>query len=92
MEPVEYKNAEPFVEEKYKSTLEESDVEEESDSTESKGDTYQLARDRKNRAIKPPKRYAAADLIVYALSAAHEINDDELRIYQEAITSKNRMS
>ena len=65
--------------------------EEGSESTESGSNTYQLARDRKRRTIRPPKRYAVADLIVYALSAAHEINDDEPKTYQKAITSKNSL-
>ncbi|KAH9684927.1 hypothetical protein KPL70_013734 [Citrus sinensis] len=65
--------------------------EEGSESTESGGNTYQLARDRKKRTIRPPKRYAVVDLIAYALSAAHEINDDEPKTYQEAITSKNSL-
>ncbi|KAH9803501.1 hypothetical protein KPL71_001790 [Citrus sinensis] len=65
--------------------------EEGSESTESGGNTYQLARDRKRRTIRLPKRYAVTDLIAYALSAAHEINDDELKTYQEAITSKNSL-
>ncbi|KAH9754460.1 hypothetical protein KPL71_015451 [Citrus sinensis] len=65
--------------------------EEGSESTKSGGNTYQLARDRKRRTIRPPKRYVVADLIAYALSAAHEINDDEPKTYQEAITSKNNL-
>ena len=65
--------------------------EEGSESTESGSNTYQLARDRKMRTIRPPKRYAVADLIAYALSATHEINDDEPKTYQEAITSKNNL-
>ncbi|KAH9658397.1 hypothetical protein KPL70_023479 [Citrus sinensis] len=63
----------------------------EHESAESEEDTYQLARDRKKRTIRPPKRYAVADLIAYALNAAQELNDDEPRTYQEAITSKNKL-
>ncbi|KAH9679108.1 reverse transcriptase Ty1/copia-type domain-containing protein [Citrus sinensis] len=62
-----------------------------SESTESGSNTYQLARDRKMRTIRPPKRYAVVDLITYTLSAAHEINDNEPKTYQEAITSKNSL-
>ena len=41
--------------------------------------------------IRPPKRYAMADLIAYALTAAQELNDDEHRTYQEVITGKNKL-
>lgn len=40
-----------------------------------------MTRDRKMRVIKPPKIYAMADLIVYALTATHELNDDKPRTY-----------
>ena len=63
----------------------------EHESAESEKDTYQLARDRKRRTIRPPKRYAVADLIAYALTAAQELNDDEPRTYQKAITGKNKL-
>ncbi|KAH9681219.1 hypothetical protein KPL71_026889 [Citrus sinensis] len=66
-------------------------AEEELKSTECGSNTYQLARDRKRRTIRPPKRYAVADLIAYALSTAQEINDDEPKTYQEAITSNNNL-
>ena len=56
--------------------------EEGSESTESGSNTYQLAKDRKIRTIIPPKRYAVADLIAYALLVTHEINDDEPKTYQ----------
>ncbi|KAH9706020.1 Integrase catalytic domain-containing protein [Citrus sinensis] len=63
----------------------------EHESAESEEDVYQLARDRKRRTIRPPKRYAVADLIAYVLTAAQELNDDEPRTYQEAITGKNKL-
>lgn len=50
-----------------------------------------MARNRKRRNIRPPKRYIVADLIAYALTAAYELNDDELMTYQEAITSKKKL-
>ncbi|KAH9723770.1 hypothetical protein KPL70_007243 [Citrus sinensis] len=59
--------------------------------SESEEDTYQLARDRKRRTIRPPKRYAIVDLTAYALTAAQELNNDEPRTYQEAITGKNKL-
>lgn len=45
----------------------------------------------KRRAIRLPRIYAEVDLILYARIAAQEINDDELRTYQEAITSQNKL-
>ncbi|KAH9648039.1 Integrase catalytic domain-containing protein [Citrus sinensis] len=56
------------------------------ESAESEEDTYQLARDRKRRTIRPPKIYVVADLIAYALNAAQEP-----WTYQEAITGKNKL-
>lgn len=68
----------------------ESEIREEAESTETEGDTYQLARDGKRRAIKAPKRYAVTKLIAYALTAGHEINDEEPWIYQEVISGKHK--
>lgn len=45
----------------------------------------------KRRAIRLPRIYAEVDLILYARIAAQEINDDELRTYQETITSQNKL-
>lgn len=73
---------------KRKNVDDEYDVMEESDLTKSDGETYQLARDRKRRQIKPPKRYI--DLTAYALSAANEINDNERKTYHDTIISKNK--
>ncbi|KAH9779520.1 Integrase catalytic domain-containing protein [Citrus sinensis] len=63
----------------------------EHESAESEEDIYQLARDRKRKTIRPPKRYAMADLIAYVLTVAQELNNDEHRTYQEAITGKNKL-
>ncbi|KAH9666456.1 hypothetical protein KPL70_020645 [Citrus sinensis] len=63
----------------------------EHESAESEEDTYQLARDRKRRTIRPPRRNVMADLIEYALTAAQELNDDKPKTYQEAITGKNKL-
>ncbi|KAH9718762.1 hypothetical protein KPL71_022343 [Citrus sinensis] len=49
---------------------------------------YQLARDRQMRVIKTPKRFAYADLIAYALTAAHELDNDEPKTYREAVSGK----
>lgn len=35
--------------------------------------------------------YVLADLIAFALTIAHEISDDELRIYKEAVDSKDKL-
>ena len=50
---------------------------------------YQLARDREGREIRVPKKYAYADLIAYALTAAHELDYDEPKTYKEAVSGKN---
>ena len=50
---------------------------------------YQLARDREMRVIRAPKKYAYADLIAYALTAAHELDYDEPKTYKEAVSGKN---
>lgn len=92
MEPGDKQKLEPLATEKSGNADEESDVEIRSKSVESEGDTYQLARDREKRIIRPPRKYIVLDLIAYALSAAHEINDDEPRTYLEVMTSKNRLN
>ena len=48
---------------------------------------YQFVRDREKRVIKPPKRYAYADPIAFALTVAHEVEPDEPRTYSEAVKS-----
>lgn len=50
-----------------------------------------MAKDGKRSAIKPPRGYAAIDLIGYTLTATHKLNDDEQSTYEEAITSKNKL-
>ena len=50
---------------------------------------YQLARDRQKRVIKTPKRFTYADLIAYALTAAHELDNDEPKTYREAVSGKD---
>ncbi|KAL6312488.1 hypothetical protein AAG906_032849 [Vitis piasezkii] len=49
---------------------------------------YCLAKDRTRRHIKPPQRYAYADLVAYALSMAKSIEMEEPQTYHEAITSR----
>ncbi|KAH9670611.1 hypothetical protein KPL70_017043 [Citrus sinensis] len=67
------------------------DLPEREDESEGEDDLrdYQLVRDRKKREIKPPKRYAYADLIAFALSATQGIEEDELKSYTEAVSSKD---
>lgn len=48
---------------------------------------YNLARNREMRQIRPPKRYSYADLVVYALSVAEDIEVHESCTYHEVITS-----
>ncbi|KAH9649116.1 hypothetical protein KPL70_025868 [Citrus sinensis] len=57
---------------------------------ESQLQSYQLARDRVKRPTRPPRRYGYADLITYALEAAHEIDDKEPKTFNDAIQSKFR--
>ncbi|KAH9650014.1 hypothetical protein KPL70_026198 [Citrus sinensis] len=52
---------------------------------------YQLAKDRKRRTIRPPKRYGYADLISYALATSHEIDETELKSYKEAVNSTSNV-
>ena len=52
---------------------------------ESEIQSYQLARDRVKRPMRPPRRYGYADLITYALEAAHEIDDEEPKTFNDAI-------
>ena len=42
-------------------------------------------RDMEKRVIRPPKRYAHADLIAFALTVSHELDSDEPKIYSKAI-------
>lgn len=81
MERGDKRKLEPLATEKSGNADEESDVEIRSKSVESEADTYQFARDRERITIWPPRKYIVADLITYALSATHEINDDEPRTY-----------
>ncbi|KAH9781301.1 hypothetical protein KPL71_008412 [Citrus sinensis] len=53
--------------------------------TEAQHQEYQLIRDREKRKVKAPLRYGYADLIAYALTASHQIDDDEPKNYKEAI-------
>ncbi|KAG8483857.1 hypothetical protein CXB51_023418 [Gossypium anomalum] len=48
---------------------------------------YSIAKDRTRREIKPPKKYAEADLVSYALNVAEDIDaNQELSNYSEAIS------
>ena len=42
-------------------------------------------RDREKRITRPPKKYAYADLIAFALTAAHKLDTDEPKTYSEAV-------
>lgn len=45
----------------------------------------------KRRAIKLQNRYTFAYLIDYVLTAAHEVNDNEPRTYEEVVNSKDKL-
>ena len=49
---------------------------------------YQLARDRTRREIKPPRRYAEADLIAHALASVSPEEIPDPTTYDEAVSSK----
>lgn len=53
-------------------------------------ESYQLARDRKRRIIKPPQRLGHADLISYAFSIASQFQDDEPINLKEAMNSNDK--
>lgn len=46
---------------------------------------YQLARDRAKRTIKPPHKYAYADMVSFALTVASEIDDSDPVSLKEAM-------
>lgn len=48
--------------------------------------SYQLARDRTRREIRPPIRYRQSDLVSFALYTALEVELQEPKSYSEAIT------
>ena len=49
-----------------------------------------IVKDRKRRVVKPPKRYAQADVISFALAIAEEIDDIVPRSYEEVMKSKDK--
>ena len=48
---------------------------------------YNLARDRARRQIRPPQRYAHAEIVSFALSVAEEIERQDPITFHEAIIS-----
>lgn len=50
---------------------------------------YQLTRDREKRKVKAPERLGYVDLIAYALTTAHELENEEPKRYTEAIASQH---
>ena len=48
---------------------------------------YSIAKNRTRREIKPPKKYAEADLVAYALNVAEDIDaNQEPSNYSKAVT------
>lgn len=47
---------------------------------------YMLARDRTRRTIKPPTRFSNTDMLYFALNVAENIECEEPKNYQEAIS------
>ncbi|XP_041000938.1 secreted RxLR effector protein 161-like [Juglans microcarpa x Juglans regia] len=50
--------------------------------------TYQLARDRERKVIKPPQRYGQVELTAFALTVAEEVIEMEPKTFKEAMASK----
>ena len=51
---------------------------------------YSIAKNRTKREIKPPKKYAEADLVAYALNVAEDIDaNQEPSNYSEAVSCKD---
>ncbi|KAH9696398.1 hypothetical protein KPL71_023151 [Citrus sinensis] len=48
---------------------------------------YQLTRDRQERQVRAPERLGYADLIAYALTTAHEVDQEEPKTYEEAVAN-----
>lgn len=48
-----------------------------------------MARDRERRQIRPPARYANADIVHYALNIEAELVDSEPLTYAQAVASKD---
>ncbi|KAH9722760.1 Integrase catalytic domain-containing protein [Citrus sinensis] len=46
---------------------------------------YQLTRDRQKRQVRAPESLGYANLIAYALTAAHEVDQEEPKTYEEAV-------
>ena len=65
-------------------------VQDEPVATEQPLGTYNLARDRQRRMIRPPQRFGHADMICYAVNTAEEVEHEEPKSYKEAIKSKEK--
>ncbi|KAH9670332.1 hypothetical protein KPL70_016941 [Citrus sinensis] len=65
-----------------------SEIHQQEQEPQRQGQGYQLTRDTAKRQIKQTRRYGYADLISYALAAAHQIDEDEPKAYKEAVQSK----
>lgn len=53
-------------------------------------DSYNLARDRQRRQIKPPEKYGQADLAWYALNTAEKLDHKEPSSFKEVQDSKEK--
>ena len=53
-------------------------------------ESYMLVKDRKRRAIKPPSRYAQANVISFALTIAEENDAIVPRSYEEVMKGKDK--
>lgn len=62
---------------------------EQHDSSQQDLKNYQLTRDKRRRAIRPPARYAYTDLVFCALVVGMEIRSSEPSNYEEAVNSQD---
>ncbi|MDV3146702.1 MAG: reverse transcriptase domain-containing protein [Sweet potato little leaf phytoplasma] len=87
---LEGENSSPAVVEEGTVSETPADIQPESSSSETTNlQTYNLARDRQRREIRPPSRYARADLVHYALNVEIEQADTEPLTYSEAVNSRD---
>ena len=69
---------------------EEGDTQNEPTTPDQQLGTYNLARERQRRIIRPPQRFGHADLICYALNTTEEVEHEEPKSHKKAIKSKEK--
>ena len=69
---------------------EEGEIQQEPEAPKQQINTYNLARDRQRRVIRPPQRFGHANLNCYALNIAEEVEYEEPKSYKKACKSKDK--